>query len=108
MNVGMEAALMQAHLDVSGADGATYRFRRLTELGDLPASAGNFLYVRGPGVVVYAGECDTLQSCLERWETARLLHAAEAVFVRLNISAAVRRAEQADIVAALNPAMNRD
>lgn len=102
--------LMQALFDVRGASGATYRFRRVSDRGDRPATAGNFLYVRGAStkaVIVYAGECDSLTASLERWETARLLHGADELFVRLNVAVAVREAEHADIVAAHDPAMNR-
>jgi hypothetical protein len=102
--------LMQAHFDVRGASGATYRFRRVGDRDDRPATAGNFLYVRGAAtkaVIVYAGECDSLIASLECWETARLLHGADGLFVRLNVAVAVREAEQADIVAAYHPAMNR-
>jgi hypothetical protein len=100
---------LKLFIDVQGASGAMYRYSDAA--GEAPSSgAGNFVYVRGGGPrpgIVFAGETDNLRGCRTGWERARLLHSADGLYVRLNVRAAARRAEQADIVAALDPPMNR-
>lgn len=100
---------MQDYVDVRGGSGATYRFRAAPFDKPMPSIAGVFLYARGEGggfTVVYAGQADMLQSCLSDWDVARREHGAEAVYVRLGVSAALRHSELEDILAVLNPPMN--
>jgi hypothetical protein len=100
---------LKPFIDVQGASGAVYRYSG-AEAGALPSGAGNFLYVRGRGArpgIIFAGETDDLRTCRTGWETAELLHSADGLYVRLNVRAAARHAEQADIVTALAPPMNR-
>ncbi|MFZ5669736.1 MAG: hypothetical protein ACOY4K_09585 [Pseudomonadota bacterium] len=100
---------MARQIDLAGRSGAQYRYRALEDMRPVPPGGANFVYVRwdkDAPVVVYAGETDSLhRSVFETWEEAQGLGATE-IFARLNITGAVRRAEQADLVAAHAPPMN--
>lgn len=95
-------------LDVSGASGAQYRFRRAS-LGELPMTAGNVVAVSGPPSKPRFLLCGAARS-LSRAEPAiqAALGAARdaKLFIRLNVAAAVREAEHADISAAVEPEAN--
>ena len=90
-------------LDVLGASGARYRFRRV-RLTELPVTAGNVVVfgANGRRALVcatarsLARAADPLREALGARRGARL-------YVRLNVSRAVREAEHADIAAALEP-----
>ena len=92
-------------LDVQGASGTPYRFRRATP-AELPATAGNLLVAAGNGArpkVVFCGSSRSLAKAAPRIaETLKASKNAQ-LFVRLNVARAVREAEHADIVAALAP-----
>lgn len=92
-------------LDVPGASGAAYRFRR-ADPRELPATAGNLLLVAGEGAARRYLLCGMARS-LERAGPAiheRLAGVGDAaLFIRLNVARAVREAELADIVAAVRP-----
>jgi hypothetical protein len=95
-------------IDIRGASGASYRFRRVQADESLPAMSGNFLYLReeaGTLQVVGSGTADGLSQARERWPEAVRQHQAEAIFVRLNLSRRLRLAEHADIAAQHNPPM---
>jgi len=92
-------------LDVPGASGARYRFRR-TALDALPVNAGNVVAVEGKAGKARYLLCAATRS-LARAETA-LREAlgdqrSAAVYVRLNVARTVREAEHADIAAAVEP-----
>jgi hypothetical protein len=74
-------------------------------------AAGNFIYVRGEGddmEVVYAGETyDLAQGAKSRWLEAERNYGATAIYTRLNITAAARERERAEILAAYDPPMNQ-
>lgn len=93
---------MSEFLDVPGASGAQYRFRR-TDVRSLPATAGNILVVKplkaGPTLVLCAA-ADSLASARPAAEAALKAHRSAAVYVRLNVARRTREAEQADIAAA--------
>lgn len=98
---------MQIHF--VGASGATYRY--FARDGQrLSPSGGNFIFARETPdgmVVVYAGETESLASRAdERWTEAQTRFGATHAFVRLNVTAAIRRQELADLVAAYAPPMN--
>ncbi len=97
-------------IDVAGASGTSYRFRRLEDVSDLPATAGNFVYVRwdvSAPVILYLGEADTLLAARSRWPEAQTTHAATDIFYRLNVGREVRLRERDDMLLQLQPAMNR-
>jgi len=103
---------MNEHIDVRGGSGKLYRFR-LTDQGR-PASAmsGTYAYVRddggGPGEVLFVGDADNLMNdARSRWDEAVGKHRATHLFIRLNISAASRRAELDDILEDRRPVMNK-
>lgn len=92
-------------LDVTGASGARYRFRRAV-LDALPVNAGNVVAVDGKGGKARFLLCAATRSLARAEATLREAlsdqHSA-AVYVRLNVARTVREAEHADIVAAVEP-----
>jgi len=91
-------------LDVPGASGTRYRFRRTT-VAELPAAAGAVVAVAGPPARQRFLLCAATPS-LSRAASAidaTLQSRSAQVFIRLNVSRAVRDAEHADIVAAIRP-----
>jgi hypothetical protein len=96
------------HLDIQGASGTRYRFRRVQNPSTLPAEGGNFLYVKegAEGVVVIgSGASETLHQAHDLWKQAVERHGAEAIYVRLNIGRAQRLREHEDIAAENGPDM---
>jgi hypothetical protein len=88
-------------IDLTGASGAVYRFERIDDLEQLPAIAGNFVYVQGQGravSVICAGVDETLRRAGDRLAEVRLRHGAESLYVRRNVSRRTRAQEHADIV----------
>lgn len=101
---------MRDVIDVQGASGDTYRFRRLDDPGAPPATAGNFLYVRWESeepVILFLGEADSLVAIKVRWAEAQTKHQAADVFFRLNVGSEVRLRERDDLLQTLHPPMNR-
>src|SRR5438445_5207594 len=99
---------MQNLLDLYGVSGASYRFQRVDDLGQLPAIAGNFVYVREDGstlTVLCCGTDETLLNAAKQWPAAVQEHQAQALFVRRNISWKTRAHEHTDIVQKHQPAM---
>lgn len=99
---------MQDHLDLKGASGATYRFRLVAEPGQLPATSGNFVYVRWRGTapqVFCCGAVNSLTSASQDWDEAVRAHGASGLYVRLNVARASRDEEHADLVAKYQPVM---
>ncbi len=95
-------------IDLTGASGAVYRFERVDDLEQLPAIAGNFVYVQGDGravIVICAGVDETLRRAGERLAEARQQHGAEGLYVRRNVSRRARAQEHADIVDHYRPVM---
>lgn len=95
---------MSDFLDVPGASGAVYRFRR-AQVTQLPATAGNLLVVTAAKGRRHYHVCAAVQSL---GLAAALPPVAERprgaqVFIRLNVARTVRQAEHADIVAAVQP-----
>lgn len=84
-------------IDVVGASGAAYRFRRWPGAGRHPPIAGNFVLVadRGRTIIALAAVEDLSRApelVAERFKGAEL-------FTRLNIARRVREAEHADMLA---------
>lgn len=102
---GSLVSFVMDFLDVSGASGTRYRFRRTT-LAELPVTAGNVIAVSGsPGKPPYL-LCGAARS-LNRAGPALIAAIGTArgpkLFIRLNVAGVVRDAEHADIVAAVEP-----
>ena len=100
---------MSDFIDLAGASGGRYRFQRVDDPANLPAIAGNFVYVRGEGenlVVVCAGTDETLGKAGRRWAEAVRDHQAEAMFIRKNVSRRSRELEHRDIVEQRRPPMD--
>lgn len=102
---------MTRQLDFPGQSGATYRYRPIEDLKPTSPGGANYLFVRwddaGAPHVIYAGETDSLHRVsFDSWGEAQSAHGATDIYARLNITGAVRRAEQADIVEKYNPPMN--
>ncbi len=99
---------MKEHLDLQGASGATYRFRLILDPGQLPATSGNFVYVRWRGVtpqVAFCGAVNSLGSANRFWDQAVRAHGVEGLYVRLNVARSKRDEEHADLVEKLRPPM---
>lgn len=99
---------MQDHLDLTGASGATYRFRLVEDPAQLPATAGNFVYVRWRGATPQVLCCSAVNSLVQAtadWDLAVRSHAVQALYVRLNVARATRGEERRDLVARLRPVM---
>jgi hypothetical protein len=85
-------------IDLQGASGRTYRFKRWPAAGPHPPIAGNYAIVRrSDRRVTMLGISDNLAEA--RDQLASLGHDLEA-FTRLNVSRADREAEHADVCAA--------
>lgn len=103
---------MPRDLDFAGESGNLYRYQLHTDDRPTSPAGGNYLYVRedasGALTVVYAGETESLYRGWDQgWAEARKTHKANAVYVRLNVTGHVRRAEQADIIGRHKPVMNK-
>lgn len=101
---------MPRQFDFAGQSGQLYRYKSLEELRPISPGGANFLYVKWEGDVarvIFAGETDSLhRAVFETWEEAKAEHGAGEILARLNITGAVRRAEQADLVGKHKPPMN--
>jgi hypothetical protein len=102
---------MPRDFDFPGESGTLYRYQLHEDDRPPSPAGGNYLYVKmdkGQPVVVYAGETESLyRGWSEGWADARANHGATAIYLRLNITGHVRRAERDDIVARHAPVMNR-
>lgn len=101
---------MTRQFDITGQSGALYRYKALEELKPVSPGGANYLFVSWSGDtarIIHAGETDSLhRAVFDTWDVARVDHGATEIIARLNITGAVRRAEQADIVARHRPPMN--
>lgn len=98
---------MKPYIELKGASGAVYRYKLAEDADPRTTIAGNFVYLDGKGVVVFAGEANNLIGANARWSEAVTRHGATHLYTRLNVSGASRADEYADIVIALDPVMNR-
>jgi hypothetical protein len=101
---------MNDHIDVRGGSGKLYRFRLTNQGRPASAMSGTYAYVRADGKrgeVLFVGDADNLMNdARSRWDEAVSKHKATHLYVRLNISAAVRRGEIDDILEDRRPVMN--
>lgn len=99
---------MQEILDLQGASGETYRFRLIADAAQLPATSGNFVYVRWRGTtpqVFCCGAVNRLSAAAGRWDEAVRAHGATGLYIRLNVARALRNEEHADLIAKHRPPM---
>jgi hypothetical protein len=92
-------------IDVPGASGTRYRFRR-AELHALPPAAGHLIAVTGSPPALRFRLCAAARSLSRSAaEIAAALDGDQGtrLFLRLNVARAARDAEHADIVAAIRP-----
>jgi hypothetical protein len=97
---------MSDFVDVVGASGTPYRFRR-TAPGDLPPMAGNLVVASGPAgrlKVLLCGAARSLSHAAPAAAEALQANRDAHLYVRLNVARTVREAEHADIVAGVSPA----
>jgi hypothetical protein len=99
-------------IDLVGKSGAHYRYQTLDEKRFLPPAGANYVIAEvkgGDARVVYAGETDNLaeQSWRQPLEQARANTPKAQVLTRLNVTRAVRKAEQADLIEQHLPPMNQ-
>jgi len=101
---------MAQQIDFQGQSGQSYRYLPLEVAGPLSPTGANYLFVKakpGEQQIVYAGETECLHRGVhEGWDKARKTHGANTIYVRLNVTRSVRRAELEDIVAQYQPPMN--
>ncbi len=101
---------MARQYDFTGQSGAQYRYKSLEDLRPVSPGGANYLYVKWEGDVariIFAGETDSLhRAVFESWDEAKSEHGAAEILARLNITGAVRRAEQADLIGKHRPPMN--
>ena len=92
-------------IDIPGASGTPYRFRRTTP-AELPTMAGNLLVATGstPRLkVILCGAARSLARAAPTVGEALEANRSARLFIRLNVARAVREAEHADIVAGVGP-----
>jgi hypothetical protein len=103
---------MKDQIDCRTMSGESLRFLLDGSGPAVSRRSGNFLYVRGEDAdleVLYVGETDDLaEHARDRWAEAKQNFGARALYVRLNITAAERRREQAELIGAYQPPMNRN
>ncbi|MBI1406919.1 MAG: hypothetical protein GC145_12425 [Caulobacter sp.] len=101
---------MAQQLEFAGQSGQGYRYLPLDDSAAISPTGANFLFVRvkgGEQSVVFAGETECLHKGVHAgWDKARKTHGATTIFVRLNVTRAIRQAELDDIVALHQPPMN--
>ncbi len=99
---------MKPFIDIAGASGSIYRFQRIDGPTLLPATAGNFVFVRSGSdgdQVICCGTARSLVLAEAAWKAAVEQHQAREIFVRLNVSHSARDAEHDDIVVRQKPIM---
>lgn len=83
-------------IDIAGASGTAYRFRRWPSSGSHPPIAGNFaLVAEKTRKVVAVGVVDDLSRARQELEA---LPRGITLYTRLNVARRVREAEHADLV----------
>lgn len=103
---------MTRQIEIVGKSGARYRYTALEEERILPASGANYVIARvtdeGPSIL-FAGETDNLSRAAWREPLARAKeqYGDADILMRLNVTSAIRRAEQEDVVEEHHPPMNQ-
>ena len=101
---------MAEYIEFHGASGATYRYLAPDDRTTTHMAGGYVLICRGVDgpVLLYAGVTDDLaEGWREVFGAARSEHDEVLIFIHRTVARQARDAEQADIVAAYDPPMNR-
>lgn len=103
--------MLNRQIELAGKSGSRYRYSPLDESRFLPPAGANYVIARDTpdGTdIVYAGETDNLasQSWRPALEAARATYGEAKLLTRLNVTRAVRKAEQADLIDEHQPPMN--
>lgn len=96
---------MTDFVDLQGASGARYRFRR-ADPAALPVMAGNLVVASGASGrldVLFCGASRSLAEAAPTIAQTLATHCGACLYVRLNVARKTREAEHADLVAGLNP-----
>jgi hypothetical protein len=99
------AGAMTEFVDLQGASGAHYRFRR-ADHNALPAMAGNAVVATGQAgrlKVLFCGATRSLAGAAPAIGEALAGRRGARLYIRLNVARTTREAEHADLVAGLNP-----
>ncbi len=97
---------MRELLDLTGASGAAYRFRLVEDPAQLPATPGNFVYVRWRGSaaqVMCCAAADSLVEASHQWDAAVRSHGVQGLYIRLNVARSKRAEEHHDLNTRLRP-----
>jgi hypothetical protein len=98
------------YIEFLGASGTTYRYLAPDDRTSIRMAGGYVLVERGgeTPVLLYAGVTDDLaEGWREAWSIAQSQHDDVQIFIHRTVARQARDAEQADIVAAYDPPMNR-
>jgi len=102
---------VQAFVDLQGASGAVYRFRLAPGGVVSTPIAGNYAFVRaapeGGFTILSVAATNDLSSAMADWRRAVAKYGEMHLYTRLNVSAAVREAEQQDIAAFYKPRLTQ-
>jgi hypothetical protein len=102
--------VVQAFVDLQGVSGASYRFRLAPNGVVSSPIAGNYAFIRetpeGVALLVVAATND-LSSATADWKRAVAKYGPMNLYTRLNVSAAVREAEQQDIASYYKPRLTQ-
>lgn len=104
---------MTRQIELAGKSGSRYRYTPLEEARFLPPAGANYVIAqltKDGATVVYAGETDNLanQTWRSALEAARETYKDARILTRLNVTRAVRKAEQEDLIQQHQPPMNED
>jgi len=103
--VGRYVRRVSDFIDIPGASGAQYRFRKAAP-SDLPATAGNLVVATGQAgrlKVLLCGAARSLSQAAPAAAEALKENRKARLYVRLNVARTTREAEHQDIVAAVAP-----
>ena len=106
---------MTRQIEFAGKSGNMYRYVTLEEERYLPPAGANYVIARitpAGSQILYAGETERLSA--REWESTLEAARAQAVsgpgatevLTRLNVRAAVRKAEREDLIEQHNPPLN--
>ena len=103
---------MTRQIELAGKSGSRSRYTPLEEERFLPPAGANYVIAQltpEGANLVYAGETDNLanQTWRSPLEAARKTYADARILTRLNVTRAVRKAEQDDLIQEHQPPMNQ-
>jgi hypothetical protein len=108
--MGQEDGLAE-YIEFHGASGATYRYLAPDDRSSIRMAGGYVIVGRGDDgpVLLYAGVTDDLaEGWRDTWRAAQSQHDDIRVFIHRTVARQARDAEQADIISAYDPPMNRE